>query len=78
MDSFHTGAPPKHKKEDDESSGDLTTFDIEDDKSSIDLTMFDTKDEKSSDLDDCCHNIEKVSIRIQMFSIFITSLIISN
>jgi hypothetical protein len=79
MDSSHTGTPPKHEKEDDESSVDLTMFDTEDDKSSsIDLKMFDTEDDKSSDLDDCCHNINKVSTSIQIFSIFITSLIITN
>jgi hypothetical protein len=32
----------------------------------------------ASDLDDCCHHIEKVSTSIQMFSIFITSLMITN
>jgi hypothetical protein len=47
MDSSHIGTPPKHEKEDDESSVDLTMFDIEDDRSSIDLTMFDTEDDKS-------------------------------
>jgi hypothetical protein len=36
------------------------------------------EDDESSDTDDCCHHIEKVSINIQMFSIFITSLIITN
>jgi hypothetical protein len=40
-----------------------------------DLTMFDSS---SSDTDDCCHHIEKVGTNIQMFSIFITSLIITN
>jgi hypothetical protein len=45
---------------------------------SVDLTMFDTEDDKSYDLDDCCHHIEKVSTSIQMFSIFITSVIITN
>jgi hypothetical protein len=39
MDSSHTGTPPKHEKDDD--------------KSSVDLTMFDIEDDKSSDLDDC-------------------------
>jgi hypothetical protein len=53
-------------------------FDTEYDKSPIDLKMFDTEDDKSSGLDDCCHHIEKVSTSIQMFSIFITSLIITN
>jgi hypothetical protein len=37
MDSSHTVTPSKHEKEDDESSIDLTMFDIEDDKSSVDL-----------------------------------------
>jgi hypothetical protein len=63
MDSSHT--PPKHEKEDDKSS-------------SVDLKMFDTEDSNASDPDDCCHRIEKVSTSIQMFSIFITSLIITN
>jgi hypothetical protein len=54
-------------------------FDTEDNKSSsVDLKMFDTKDSNSSDPDDCCHHIENVSTSIQMFSIFITSLIITN
>jgi hypothetical protein len=54
-------------------------FDTEDDKSpSVDLKMFDIDDSKSSDPDDCCHHIEKVSTSIQMFSIFIISLIITN
>jgi hypothetical protein len=53
-------------------------FDTEDDKFSVDLKIIDTEDSKSSDLDDCCHHIEKVSTNIQMFSIFITSLIITN
>jgi hypothetical protein len=79
MDSFHTSTPPKHEKEDDESSVDLTIFDTEDDKSSsVDLKIFDIDDSKSSDLDDCYHNIEKVSTSIQIFSIFIISLIITN
>jgi hypothetical protein len=46
MDSSHTGTPPKHEKEDDESSVDLTIFDIEDDKSSVVFTMFDIEDDK--------------------------------
>jgi hypothetical protein len=79
MDFSHTGTPSKHEKEDDESCVDLTIFDTEDDKlSSIDLKIFDTEDSKSSDPDDCCHHIENVSTNIQMFSIFITSLIITN
>jgi hypothetical protein len=40
--------------------------------------MFDIEDSNASDPDDCCHHIEKVSTRIQMFSIFITSLMIIN
>jgi hypothetical protein len=56
--------PPKHEKEDDVSSVDLSIFDIEDDKSSVDLKMFDTEDSKSSDPDDCCHHIKKVSTSI--------------
>jgi hypothetical protein len=35
-------------------------------------------DKSSSDLDDCCHHIKKVSTSIQIFSIFIISLIITN
>jgi hypothetical protein len=78
MDSSHT--PPKHKKEDNKSSSiDLSMFDTKDDKSSsVDLKIFDTEDSKSSDPDHCCHHIEKLSTSIQMFSIFITSLIITN
>jgi hypothetical protein len=79
MDSPYIGTPPKHEKEDDESSVDLTIFDTEDDKSSsVVLKIFDTEDSKSSDPDDCCHHIEKVSTSIQMFSVFITSLVITN
>jgi hypothetical protein len=63
MHSSHTGIPPKNKEED---------------ESDVDLTMFDIEDDKSSDLDNCCHHIEKVSTSIQMFNIFITSLIITN
>jgi hypothetical protein len=76
MDSFHT--PPKHEKHDDESSVDLSMFDTEDDNSSVDLKIFDTEDSKSSDMNDYYHHIEKVSTSIQMFTIFITSLIITN
>jgi hypothetical protein len=64
MNFFHIGTPFKHEKEDDESD--------------IDLSIFDSKDDESSDQIDCCHHIEKVSISIQIFSIFITSLIITN
>jgi hypothetical protein len=64
MDSSHTGTPPKHEKEDDESD--------------VDLSMFNSEDDESSDLDDCCHHIKKMSISIQIFSIFITSLIITD
>jgi hypothetical protein len=79
MDSSHTGTPPKHKKVDDESFVDLIMFDTKDYKSSfVDLKIFDTEDSKSSDPDDCCHHIEKVRTSIQMFSIFITSFIITN
>jgi hypothetical protein len=78
MDSSHTGTPPKNEREDDESSVDLTIFITEDGKSSVDLTMFDTDDNKFSDPNDYCHHIEKLSISIQMFRIFITSLIITN
>jgi hypothetical protein len=63
IDSSHTGTPLKNNEEDE--------FDV-------DLTIFDSEDDVSSDLDDRCHHIEKVSTSIQMFSIFITSLIIIN
>jgi hypothetical protein len=53
-------------------------FNTNDDKSDVNFKIFDTEDSKSSDPDDCCHHIEKVSTGIQMFSIFITSLIITN
>jgi hypothetical protein len=78
MDSSHT--PPKHEKEDDKSSSvDLAMFDTEDEKSSsVDLKMFDTEDSNASGPDGCCHHIKKVSTNIQMFSIFITSLMITN
>jgi hypothetical protein len=77
MDSSHTR--PKHEKEVDKSFVDHSMFDTEDDKSSfVALKMFDIEDSKSTDPDDCCHHIEKVSTTIQMFSIFITSLIITN
>jgi hypothetical protein len=46
--------------------------------SSVDLKMFDTEDSNASDPDDCCHRIKNVSTSIQMFSIFITSLMINN
>jgi hypothetical protein len=73
MDSSHTGSPPKHEKEDDESDIDLTMFDSEDDESDVDLSIFDSEHDKSSDPDDCCHHIEKESRSIKMFSIFITN-----
>jgi hypothetical protein len=78
MDSSHT--PPKHEKEDNKSSSiDFLMFDTEDDKSSsIDLKIFDTKDSNASDPDNYCHHIEKVSTSIQIFTIFITSLMITN
>jgi hypothetical protein len=78
MDSSHTDAPPKYEKDDDEPSIDLTMFDLEDGKSSVDLTIFNTEDDKSSDPDNYCHHIKNVSTSIQMFSIFIISLIIIN
>jgi hypothetical protein len=54
-------------------------FDTEDDKSSsVDLKIFDTKDSIASNPGDCCHHIKKVSTSIQIFSIFITSLMITN
>jgi hypothetical protein len=70
--------PPKYKKEDDESSVYLLMFDTNDDKSSVDIKIFDIDDSKSSDPDDCWHHIKKVSTSIQIFIIFISSLIISN
>jgi hypothetical protein len=77
MNSSHTA--PKHEKEDDKSSVDLTMFDTEDDKSSsIDFKIFNIEDSNVSDPDDCCHHIEKVSTNIQIFSIFITSIMITN
>jgi hypothetical protein len=78
MNSSHTSA--KHEKEDDKSSSvDLAMFDTEDDKSSsVDLKMFDTEDSNAFDPDDGCHHIEKVSTGIQMFSIFITSVMVTN
>jgi hypothetical protein len=36
------------------------------------------EDDESSDPDDCCHHIKKVSTCIQIFSVFIISLIITN
>jgi hypothetical protein len=54
-------------------------FDTENDKSSsVDLKIFDIENSKSSDPDDCCHHIKKVSTSIQIFSIFIISLIITS
>jgi hypothetical protein len=77
MNSSHTAL--KHEKEDDKSSVDLTIFDTEDDKSSsIDLKIFNIEDFNVSDPDDCYHHIEKVSTNIQIFSIFITSIMITN
>jgi hypothetical protein len=53
----------------------------------VDLKMFETdnsffvnsetENSKSSDLDDCCHHIENMSTNIQMFSIFLSSLVIT-
>jgi hypothetical protein len=78
MNYSHT--PPKHEKEDDKSSSvDLAMFDTKDEKSSsVDVKMFDTKDSNASDPDDCCHHFEKVSTSIQIFDIFISSLMITN
>jgi hypothetical protein len=78
MDSSHTGTPPKYEKDDDESDVDLTIFDLEHDESNFDISIFYSGDDKSSDPDDCCHHIENVRTSIQIFSIFITSLIITN
>jgi hypothetical protein len=78
MDSSHTS--PMHEKEDDKSSSvELAMFDTENDKSSsVDLKIFDIEDSNASDPDDCCHHIKKVITSIQIFSIFITSLMITN
>jgi hypothetical protein len=78
MNSSYT--PPKHEKEDDKSSAvDIVMFDTEDDRSSsVDLKIFDTEDCNDSDPNDCCHQVENVSTSIQIFSIFITSLMITN
>jgi hypothetical protein len=66
----YTITHPKHEDEVCSSDDDLTMFD----SSSSD----EEEDDDSSDPDDYCHHIEKVSINSQMFSIFITSLIITN
>jgi hypothetical protein len=66
----NTDTPPKHEDEVCSSDDDLTMFD----SSSSD----EEEDDESSDLDYCGHHIEKVSTNVQMFSIFITSLIITN
>jgi hypothetical protein len=67
------------ERDDKSSSIDLVMFDAEDDKfSSVDLKTFDTKYSNASNPDDCYHHIEKVSKSIQIFSIFITSLMITN
>jgi hypothetical protein len=71
MDSSgHTGTPPKYEDEVCSTNDDLTMFN----SSSSD----EEEDDESSDPDDYCHHIEKVSTNIPMFSIFITSLIITN
>jgi hypothetical protein len=44
----------------------------------VDLKIFDIEDSNASEPDDYCHHIEKVSTSIQMFGIFITSLMITN
>jgi hypothetical protein len=54
-------------------------FDTEDDKSSpVDFKIFDTEDSNASDPDDYDNHIEKLSTSIQIFSIFITSFMITN
>jgi hypothetical protein len=68
--SHHIGTPPRHEDEVCNSDDDLTMFD---------LSSSDEEENKSSfDPDDYCHHIEKLSTNVQMFSIFITSLIITN
>jgi hypothetical protein len=75
MESSHTGTPPKHEKEDDESTVDLSMFDTEDDKSfSIDLKMFNTEDSKSSNPDDCCHLLKRWT---QVFKYLVYLLLVS-
>jgi hypothetical protein len=64
MDSSHTGIPPKHEEDDDESDLDLTMFDSEDDEYDIDLSIFDSEYDNSSDPADCYHYIEKVCTNI--------------
>jgi hypothetical protein len=78
MDSSDT--PLKLEKEDGKSSSvDIAMFDTDDDKSSsVDLKMVNTEDSNTSNPDGCCHHIEKVGTSIQMFIIFIISLIITN
>jgi hypothetical protein len=67
--SRHTGTPSKHEDEVCSSDEDEVC------SSDVDLAMFDAS---SSDEDDCCHHVKKVSTNVQIFSIFITSLIITN
>jgi hypothetical protein len=62
--NYQSWTPPKHKKEDNEFSVDLSIFNIEDDKFYVDLKIFDTEDFKSSDTDNCCHHIKKMSTNI--------------
>jgi hypothetical protein len=62
--------PPKHEDEVCGSNDDLTMFDSS--------YINEEEDESSSNPDDCCHHIKNVSVNVQMCSIFITSLIITN
>jgi hypothetical protein len=68
--SCHTSTSPKHEDEVCSSDDDLTMF--------YSSSSDEEEDNESSDPDDCWHHIEKVSTNIQIFSIFITSIIISN
>jgi hypothetical protein len=71
MDSNgHISTPPKHKDEVCNFDDNLTIFDSS--------SSNEEEDDESSDSDDCCHHIKKVNTNIQIFSIFIISLIITN
>jgi hypothetical protein len=67
--SHHTGTPLKHEDKVYSSDDDLVIFDS---------SSSDEDDESSSDPDDYCHHIEKVGTNVQIFNIFINSLIITN
>jgi hypothetical protein len=67
--SRNTDTPPKHEDEVCSSDDGLRMFDSSSDEE---------EDDESFNPDDCCHQIEKVNTSIQIFSIFITSIIITN